>query len=46
MLRPSPHHGTLRVPNDDDGDIIVCNIIILCYLLCRALRNIIINILL
>ena len=20
MLRPSPSHGTLRLPNDDDGD--------------------------
>ena len=24
MLRPSPNHGTQRLPNDDDTIIIIC----------------------
>ena len=24
MVRPSPNHGTLRLPNDDDDDDDVC----------------------
>ena len=24
MLRPSPNHGTQRLPNDDDDDDVLC----------------------
>ena len=24
MLRPSPNHGTQRLPNDDDDDLCIC----------------------
>ena len=24
MLRPSPNHGTQRLPNDDDDDVLLC----------------------
>ena len=33
MLRPSPNHGTQRLPNDDDDDDIVCHV------LCRMLNT-------
>ena len=40
MLRPSPNHGTLRLPNDDDDDEVVsspCRVFLLTYFLSRIL---------